>query len=305
VCATFGVDAVAPLDVRVPGAGVAALVNAVAADMLHPGVAPHLPLGSLGFAEYFAMTSATLRECLARVTRVFRVLAECIDLELVEEGASARFVHRELARPRFSARLAETFFAVVAHRCATYVGPAFRAIEVRFIHGAAEAHPALEGIFGVAPRFDSDFDALVFPREALDRPLRTGDRMASAALERECRELERAATVAPLAARVREAIEAALEGGDMRLDAVAKALGLSGRTLQRRLEADGSSFHLLLEDARRSRALTLLRAHDLPVKAVSRALGYADTSVFFRAFRRWTGTSPAAYRAGRGAGAVR
>lgn len=301
VCATFGVGSLALLDARVSREGVAALVGAVDADLLHPGVAPLLPLGSLGFAEYYAMTSATLRECLSRVVRVFRVLAECIDLELIEDGTTASFVHRELARPRFSARLAETFFAVVFHRCATYVGPAFRALEVHFIHRQQEAHCGLEAVFGVPPRFESAADALVFPREALDCTLRTGDRVASGALEQTCADLERSAMTAPLAKRVTSAIEAALDAGDARLDAVAKVLGVSGRTLQRRLETDGSSFHHLLEEARRARALALIGGQDLPAKEVSRALGYSDTSVFFRAFRRWTGTSPAAYRArGRG-----
>jgi AraC-like DNA-binding protein len=52
----------------------------------------------------------------------------------------------------------------------------------------------------------------------------------------------------------------------------------------------------LLEQCRKEQALVLLGDRELPVKAVSHALGYADPSVFFRAFRRWTGTSPAAYR---------
>jgi AraC-like DNA-binding protein len=295
VCATFGL-AETTFEARVPGESVAALVHSVDATLLHPGVVESLPLGSLGFAEYYAMTSSTLREALGRVVRVFRTLAECIDLDFVEEGDRAMFVHREVARPRFSARLAETFFAVVAHRCRIYVGQAFVPIEARFIHPERDAHPELARVLGVVPRFDADYDALVFPREVLDRPLRTADRLASDVLDRTFQDLERRVTRISLPTRVLEALRLALSRGDARLDCVAKTLGLSGRTLQRRLEAEGSSFHTLLEQCRKEQALVLLSDRELPVKAVSHALGYADPSVFFRAFRRWTGTSPAAYR---------
>lgn len=295
VCTTFGL-AETTFEARVPGESVAALVHSVDAALLHPGVVESLPLGSLGFAEYYAMTSSTLREALGRVVRVFRTLAECIDLDFVEEDDRALFVHREMARPRFSARLAETFFAVVAHRCRIYVGEPFALLEARFIHPRDEAHPELARVLGLEPRFGEDYDALVFPREILDLPLRTTDRLASDVLDRTFQDLERRVTRVSLPTRVLEALRGALSRGDARLDCVAKTLGLSGRTLQRRLEAEGSSFHTLLEQCRKEQALVLLGDRDLPVKAVSHALGYADPSVFFRAFRRWTGTSPAAYR---------
>lgn len=295
VCTTFGL-AETTFEARVPGESVAALVRSVDAALLHPGVVESLPLGSLGFAEYYAMTSSTLREALGRVVRVFRALAECIDFDFVEEGDRALFVHREVARPRFSARLAETFFAMVAHRCRTYLGGAFTLLEARFIHPHEDAHPELARVLGIEPKFAAEYDALVFPRECLDRPLCTADRLASDVLDRTFQDLERQVARVSLPTRVLDALRPALARGDARLDYVAKGLGLSGRTLQRRLEAEGSSFHMLLEQCRKEQALALLTDRDMPVKAVSLALGYADPSIFFRAFRRWTGTSPAAYR---------
>ena len=80
------------------------------------------------------------------------------------------------------------------------------------------------------------------------------------------------------------------------LDETARALGLSTRTLKRRLAAEGTDFTPLLDEQRRHRALLLLRSADLSVEAVAEQVGYSDVANFTRAFRRWSGTTPTAYR---------
>jgi len=86
------------------------------------------------------------------------------------------------------------------------------------------------------------------------------------------------------------------EGGFRSFDEVAGKLGLSARTLRRRLSGDGLSFASLVDDERKARALVLLRKEALSLDEVANRLGYADGSTFARAFQRWTGDSPAVYR---------
>lgn len=95
---------------------------------------------------------------------------------------------------------------------------------------------------------------------------------------------------------VRAAILGGLDARDASLVAVAKAMSLAPRTLQRRLHAEGQSLQGLLDDVRRSRAIALLANPSIPVKVISDNLGYAEPAVFFRAFRRWTGFAPGAFR---------
>jgi AraC-like DNA-binding protein len=83
------------------------------------------------------------------------------------------------------------------------------------------------------------------------------------------------------------------------LDETARALGLSSRTLKRRLADEGTDFSTILDDQRRQRALLLLRSADLSVEDVAARVGYSDVANFTRAFRRWAGTTPTAYRRAR------
>jgi AraC-like DNA-binding protein len=88
-----------------------------------------------------------------------------------------------------------------------------------------------------------------------------------------------------------------LAAGEPAQAAIAKQMGMSERTLQRRLQSEGTSFNRLLEDARRSIAMGYLADRKLAAYEVSFLLGYAEPATFFRAFKRWTGQTPQQYRA--------
>jgi AraC-like DNA-binding protein len=135
-----------------------------------------------------------------------------------------------------------------------------------------------------------------FPAAWLDRPLSFAEpfayREAVAALDQELRivgetddwlERTRARLAQP-------------GGGFPDLEEVASRLGLSGRTLRRYLQARGATFHQLRDDARRTRAITLLEQSSSSLEAIARELGYCDAASFTRAFVRWTSASPSAYR---------
>jgi AraC-like DNA-binding protein len=82
------------------------------------------------------------------------------------------------------------------------------------------------------------------------------------------------------------------------VDQVAASMHLSARTLKRRLAAQGVTFSTLLDSHRREKALLLLRSHRLSIDEISDRLGYSTVPNFIRAFRRWTGKTPGAYRRG-------
>lgn len=101
---------------------------------------------------------------------------------------------------------------------------------------------------------------------------------------------------ATLADRVRQAIGASLARGEPRLEAIARDLAMSGRTLQRRLTDAGTRFADLVDAARRERAMLLLEDATLSCTEIAFLLGYTEAAPFFRAFKRWTGMPPQAYR---------
>lgn len=101
-----------------------------------------------------------------------------------------------------------------------------------------------------------------------------------------------------LIARVKRAVIDELPSGTPTEDAVARAVAMSGRSLQRRLAEEKTSFTALLAEVRRELAQEYVADRDLPVTDISFMLGFSDVSSFSRAFKRWYGRSPAAARAG-------
>lgn len=102
-----------------------------------------------------------------------------------------------------------------------------------------------------------------------------------------------------LSSRVQHALLDALPDGAPSKPAIARALGMSARNLQRHLAEEGTSFKALLNEARVSLAGHYVEEGRLSVTAVAFVLGFADTSTFSRAFKRWTGLSPRDYAARR------
>nr|MCU0687744.1 helix-turn-helix domain-containing protein [Polyangiaceae bacterium] len=97
-------------------------------------------------------------------------------------------------------------------------------------------------------------------------------------------------------ARLLRALGEALPQGVPALGEAARTLGLSGRTLQRRLAEQGISYHDVLDEARRDAALRMLSSRRRALREAAEAAGFRDEKAFRRAFRRWTGQLPSAYR---------
>lgn len=129
------------------------------------------------------------------------------------------------------------------------------------------------------------------------RPFLTSNESLWAAFEpelgRRLADLEAGATTAQ---RVRAVLLEGLPGGLVSADAVARKLAMSRRTLQRRIEAEGTSFDRVLRETREALARHYLARTALPAAEIAFLLGFAEPNSFYRAFRSWTGTTPAALR---------
>jgi AraC-like DNA-binding protein len=152
-------------------------------------------------------------------------------------------------------------------------------------------------VLGTHLRFDAREDAVVFPEYQLSRSLEHRDPDVAAVLERHVAALVATQDAAgdDLSARARKLIATQLQRGPTTMPELARALGLSERTLRRQLEQLGSSYQGLLDDARHERVLQYMR-EGLSGPEVALKLGFKDASAFRRAFRRWTGRNWSEYR---------
>lgn len=184
-------------------------------------------------------------------------------------------------------------------------GPGWGAAEVRLCRPRpADAEP-YRRIFRTPVRFDAGYSALVFSAAWLDRPLGGANPLVHRRIMQEIEALE-ARGSGDLAAQLQRVLRRLLIGGAgpgaTSMDQIAQLFAIHRRTLNRRLRAQGTSFRALVDAARYDIARQLLRDTRLPIADVASALDYADAAAFTRAFRRWSGASPTAWRSALTAG---
>jgi AraC-like DNA-binding protein len=262
-----------------------------------PALAVHagtqMRVSSHGFLGFAAMTSQTVRAAIELAVRFAETRTNVLGLSLCVEGDTASLVIEERAP---LGRFRE--FAIISLMMGLWrLG---ESLTGRPLDGVAEcAFPAPPYARDVPlagrVRFSQPTHRLVFRASVLGVPLTSADPIATQLARAEC-ERELAAVVdAGLMGRVRAAVLAHAPSVPP-LDEVARELRVSSRTLKRRLADRGTTFSGIVDEVRRQRAFLLLQNRELSVGEVAARLGYRELPSFTRAFRRWTGVSPAAYR---------
>lgn len=250
----------------------------------------------LDVVSYLLLASRDLREAVLCFVRYQHILSGGFAARLEEEGESVRLVLDLNYRGFGSLRQQMECLALLLIKMLGSVSDGEFAVQgIDFRHPAPRRLSEHRRLFGLTPRFAQAHDALIFPSALLARPSRSANPRLFALLSQQA-ELELAELAEnQLFNRVRYWLTGNLGQPGCNLKACAVALDLSGGALQRGLAAQGSSFRALHEEVRRQRALELLGAGQA-IREVARACGFAELSPFYRAFRRWFGCTPQAYR---------
>jgi AraC-like DNA-binding protein len=174
-------------------------------------------------------------------------------------------------------------------------GPDWRPTEIFLAHARPADVRPYRRVFRAPLRFDADRNVVVFPVAWISRALPASDPALTLLLQRQLATLE-ARYAHSFPQQVRAALRGVLLSGNSSAEHVARLFSMHSRTLRRRLAASGVTFKALADEGRRTLALELLANTSLDVGQIASSLDYADSSALTRAFRRWTGTTPAAWR---------
>jgi AraC-like DNA-binding protein len=260
-----------------------------------------MPPGSYGALEYAVLSSPTAKEALARAVRFQRVTYAMSDLSMSAAGPQSVIRSRSLglASDEDLRHYIEHGFAFVATRVRALLEPGPRPLRVAFPHARPRSTRAHQRIFGDVVHFDQPRAELVYVTADLESALASHD---AAFLERFCDEEQKLSAAAARAAsstkeRVRHVLHAMMRQGDGSMASVARAVGQSTRTLQRNLRAEGVGFSGLVDEVRAGEAQRYVIDGKLSYGEIAFRLGFSQQSAFFRAFKRWTGTTPAEMRA--------
>jgi AraC-like DNA-binding protein len=244
-----------------------------------------------------AVSARCLRDALERLAR-YKQLTCPEELRVTERGGECRVRFRwllaEETEPQVLIDLCFAWVVGIARRgTGDEVAP--RRLELR---GRARDRRMYESHFGCPAHFDGAENAIVFSRADLDRPFVTHNSELLATLAPQLdAELSRALSSRQIGDQVKGILKQQLAGRRPGIDAVARELRLSSRTLQRRLAEAGASFQQLVQEARRELARHYLLHSRLELNETAYLLGYEDSHSFFRAFHDWEGSSPGEWRA--------
>ncbi|MCB9592298.1 MAG: AraC family transcriptional regulator [Sandaracinaceae bacterium] len=259
-------------------------------------IAEATPVGAFGVVEYLCRCQPTLGDALRAWVRYLNILDDAVVVGLVEEGDAAAvrvLVESEAPAPASH----ELCFALLVRQAKEITSGDASPIAVELTHEARVDPARYARWFGAPVRFGSAETQLLFPRAALDAPLRTADAGLTAVFEGLVAEREATLHEVPsFVADVRREVQFALRNGDAGADGVAGRLGLTSRSLQRRLKAEGTTLSELKRDVQQELAGRYLD-EGLSTAEISFLLGFSEPSAFFRAFKRWTGITPIERRA--------
>ncbi|NTF09585.1 AraC family transcriptional regulator [Agrobacterium rubi] len=252
---------------------------------------------SVGFVGYAMLTAPTVGEAVKLGFQFQRDTGSMLEFDTrpTKEGiivtATSRFHD-----PEIYTFLVEEAFASFMGIAVGLVGEEFRPLKVNFAYPPPTHAAAYHRVFGCAVEFGQMENAFLYDPVWYKRPLATADPFTHRQI------LEFMAfnrTRSREAAEITESVERVLRQklqDRITIAKVARALGMSERTLRRRLAENDVSFQSLLDGLRKNRALELLANPQMSVEQIAFAAGFTDPHNFRRAFRRWTGSTPGALR---------
>lgn len=276
------------------------VLRALAALSGDPGLglrmAERLDLRRQGMWGYAVLASMSMRERIECYRR-YQALRMPAEFRVHVAGDHASFDVESRGLPAdLKPLLLDFAFAATCANHRKRIARAGADIHVWLSYPERPHHRALRALAGGPTVFDAPLDRLQLPAADLELTLPGDPHLAKLAhLQLEHSSVPPRPHSSDFMCRLRELLESDLAGGATHQQ-LARRMGMSARTLRRRVQERGTSFQVVLDEVRYKRALALLAEPTLSVDEVARTLGYADSSNFRRAFRRWTGQPPRAYR---------
>jgi AraC-like DNA-binding protein len=262
-----------------------------AAEHLHPS-----HLGALGYAW---MASSSLKTAIGRAQRFSRMYHEELEILVTEERDALKTEYRLRHHSPIPDLMADSHLACLLMMCRLNFGKSLRPAFVRMRRSPPPDPKLWHDSFGVVVQFDQVENSLAIGNQDAAKRLTGSNPMLVAlhedVIKRQIAELDESDIVN----RASVAIMDQLPSGGVSEVSVAEALNMTTRTLHRRLDEKDLSFRALLTNLRKELADRYIGDPAYSMTGISFLLGYADTSAFSRAFKRWHGVSPTESRRGR------
>jgi AraC-like DNA-binding protein len=257
-------------------------------------LAAETPLGAFRLLDYLILTSDTVGDGFKQNARYFGLVGAPFVLDIRDEEDPVRviFVNSGYV-PAESVEYGVTL-DIRGYRAETESRVTFA--YVSFVHQPDDI-AEIERLLGCPVRSGAAWAGLALSRDAWQVPLRRRDPVLRGVLESQANAVSsHLPALKSVAVDVRRLLTSRLARGEAEIDTVARDLGMSARTLQRRLSSAGLSYQELLDVVRRETAEKCMADSSLSIGEIAYLVGYSEPAAFHRAFKRWTGVTPQAFR---------
>lgn len=267
-------------------------------DTLGFHLARDFDLREIGLLYYVAASSRTVAEALSKAERY---------CHLANEGVSLRFAAKEMkialryvgVDRRSDRHQIEFWLTTIIRINRVLTNRRLVPSQVRVAHRRRTTPADVKSFMGCEIEFGCDVDEIIFPQSTGPTPIESADHYLNDLLVNYCEEAlaHRKSRATSLRSSVEHAIAPLLPHREARVEEIARRLGLSHRTLVRRLALEGLTFSGILDEMKIDLAKSYLTDDGLPISQTAWLLGYGEVSAFTHAFKRWTGMTPRQWRA--------
>ncbi len=259
-------------------------------------VGQRIGLPSLGLVGYLIMHSPDVGSALRSFIRFFHLHTQGAMVSLTQQDNLA-FLGYNIHQPRVEAavQLEDGAVAIAFNILHKLCGSDWEPSEVCFAHRKPRDLEPFQQFFKAPLRFDAEQNGLFFNAKWLQQTVQEADPELFRLLRKQVDQLE-SGYKDDFPEQVRRVLRTGLFTGRANADRVAALFSMHSRTLNRHLKAANTSFQQLIDESRYEAACQMLENTEMGVSQIAEVLDYADASSFARAFRRWSGTTPARWR---------
>jgi len=252
-------------------------------------------LHALGYA-WFA--SESLRDALERMVRYVRLVSTAAKARLDEDTRGYRFTLEYEANIQPAVEAVDAALAILVSMCRLSYDGELNPLAICLKRTEPVCSDQLLQYFQCPVYFEQSEDSVLFSHDVLETSLPTANAILAGNNDRLIKEYLARLDKSVLSAQVKARLLELLPSGNINEERMASLLNVSLRSLQRKLKEEDTGFKTLLEDTRRELAENYIRDNSLSISEITYLLGFSEPSNFTRAFKRWQGISPSAYREG-------
>ncbi|MGA7982290.1 MAG: AraC family transcriptional regulator ligand-binding domain-containing protein [Chromatiaceae bacterium] len=241
---------------------------------------------------YAFLASRTLRAALHRLRRYNAVVVQDARVAIAETDSALTISYVAGDPTQDIPVIQDSRDSILLRMCRDAYGQDLRLLEVAFAHPSRPC--AYEEFFGCPVRYEAPLDYVTFPREVVDRYLPAQNLDLARMNDEYLKSFVRSLNDTSVTERVRRAVLNDLPAGKPAAADVARALAVSPRTLQRKLQQEGTTFEDVIEGLRKDLAQHYVQSGEYDLLELVYLMGFSTLPAFSRAYKSWTGRSPSA-----------